>query len=462
MGWAPRYSSVSAPKKKYRSPYNDKDHQMGLFCHRARARHRQALTGLRMPSSKHVVCRYIAVTVWLAALGVSGFVAGALPASAAENYSSVVLVGSPSAGRGTNHAFDGDSCPVATFCMAVGGYDLSGHVQGLSEVLSAGKWVVKPVPSPSQGVNVFANEVSCSSAASCLFVGDHWAGSNGAGANLAEAWNGSSWRIVAAGRPAGASYSYLDDVACPASKFCLVIGGAGTSSSRYHNTAYTWTDGTTWRQVPVPDPAGARNSELSGLACFDAGHCMAVGNYTSATGHYLPFAARWADGRWRILAIPAIAGQSLIIPQGISCPTANECVAAGQTVDNTKQQYYHAFAELWSGGTWHLSTLRAAPSGFEGTSCPSAGQCFATGYTYPSVTGYAHQLIETRNGRTWTTQQPAQTTGLGGNLMHVSCVSATFCEAVGYSYIPGKSNSDAAITEVWNGHRWLRQTTPNP
>ena len=363
---------------------------------------------------------------------------------------------------GTNHDLNGDSCPVTTFCMAVGNYDLGGRVPGLSEVLSAGTWTVKPVPSPSRGVNVYANEVSCSSAKSCLFVGTHWAGSNGASTNLAEAWNGTSWRIIAAADPAGASFSNLDDVACPTSKFCLIVGDAGTSASRYHDTAYTWTNGTSWRQISVPNPAHARNSELGALACSDAAHCMAVGNYTSATGRYLPFAARWTSGRWRLLTIPAIPGQTRVEFQGISCPTGNECVAVGSTVDNTKQGYYHAFAERWSGGAWHLSTLRRAPSVFLGTSCPAAGRCFASGYTFPSLTTYAHQLIETWNGSTWTTQQPAQTAGLGGVLEHVSCASATSCETAGYSFRPSTSNSDEAITEVWDGHRWLGQVTPNP
>ena len=363
---------------------------------------------------------------------------------------------------GTNQDLNTDSCPATTFCMAVGNYDLSGHVPGLSEVLSAGTWIVKPVPSPSRGVNVFANEVSCSSASSCLFVGQHWAGSNGPGTNLAEAWNGSSWRIVTAAGPAGTSFSSLNDVACPTSKFCLVVGDAGTSASRYHDLAYTWTHGTNWRRISVPNPAHARNSELSGLDCSGAAHCMAVGNYTSATGRYLPFAARWTNGRWRILTVPAIRGQVQMNFQGISCPTAGECVAAGSTVDNTRQGYYHAFAERWSGGAWHLSTLRRAPSVFLGVSCPAAGRCFASGYTFPSLTGYAHQLIETWNGRSWTTQQPAQTAGLGGVLEHVSCASATFCETVGYAYSPGKSNTDGAITEVWDGHHWLKQVTPNP
>ena len=137
-------------------------------------------------------------------------------------------VASPTAG-GSNDYFNGDSCTSSAFCMAVGGYSQSGHLPALSEMFSGGNWVAEPVPSPSPGGNVFANEVSCASPTSCLFVGDHWAGKRGLVANLAEAWNGSSWRIVADTGPAGTSYSYLDDVACPTARFCLVIGAAGAS-----------------------------------------------------------------------------------------------------------------------------------------------------------------------------------------------------------------------------------------
>jgi hypothetical protein len=131
-------------------------------------------------------------------------------------------------------------------------------------------------------------------------------------------------------------------------------------------------------------------------------------------------------------------------------------------VDNTAPRNYHSFADTWSGGGWHLSTRRGDPSGFYGISCPAAGRCFASGYNYPSVPGHAHQLMETWNGRAWTAQQAAQPAGLGAVLMHVSCVSTRICEAVGYDYQPSKANSDVAVSEVWNGSRWLGQVTPNP
>src|ERR1700722_16341015 len=108
----------------------------------------------------------------------------------------------PAAGAATSAAtgiydnFNGNSCKGASFCMAVGDYSLSGVTVGLSERLGPGGGVTEPVPSPSHGANVFANEVSCASPSSCLFVGDHWAGKSGPSANLAEFWNGTLWRVV--------------------------------------------------------------------------------------------------------------------------------------------------------------------------------------------------------------------------------------------------------------------------
>jgi hypothetical protein len=149
------------------------------------------------------------------------------PAVAASRMVSVSAAGSAGPGvvraaaaasptvAGSNDYLNSNSCTSATFCMAVGAYNLGGHTPGLSEMLSGGSWVAEPVPSPSNGVNIFANEVSCASPVRCLFVGQRRAGRRGPGANLAEAWNGSSWQIVTATGPAGAAVSGLDDVACP-------------------------------------------------------------------------------------------------------------------------------------------------------------------------------------------------------------------------------------------------------
>jgi hypothetical protein len=365
---------------------------------------------------------------------------------------------SPAAG-GSNDFLNSDSCTSSTFCMAIGNRNLNGHTPALSEMLSRGRWVAVSVPSPSRGLDTFANEVSCASATSCLFVGQHAVG-QGAPSNLAEAWNGSAWRIVTSTSPAGAATSGLFDVACPTTSFCLAVGSAGPART-FQDAAYTWTNGATWRQITVPHPRGARNSILGGLACFNASNCMAVGDYTSASDRFLPFAARWHDGRWAILTTPPVRGHLQTLLQGISCPAATRCVVVGNTVDRTAVAF-HAFAEVWNGGKWQISTFRRPQSSFFGVSCPASNRCFAAGYT--SARGFEHPLIETWNGRTWTTQNPGQTAGPhhGDSLAHVSCVSRSRCEAVGFRFEPGVNNSDLTLAEFWNGHQWTVQTSANP
>jgi hypothetical protein len=347
--------------------------------------------------------------------------------------------------------------------MAIGTFNSGRITPALSEMYNGGSWVAEPVPAPSHGLNVFANEVSCASPANCLFVGQHWGRRYSASANLAEAWNGSSWRIITATGPARSTYSFLDDVACPTTKFCLVAGAAGTRRN-YQDAAYTWVNGTTWRRIAVPSPSRARNSQLSGLACVNSKNCMAVGNYTSASGHFLPFAARWHDGRWQLQTTPAVPRQRLTVFQGISCAMATRCVAVGITEDETRSMIPHAFAEVWTGGKWHVSTLRRSYSAFLGASCPTRNRCFASGYTIPSKGTFGLPLIGAWNGRAWTTQHPVETSAPnpGDDLQHVSCVSQYDCEAVGYSFNPSVSNGDKTLAEKWNGHRWTLQTTPNP
>jgi len=396
----------------------------------------------------------------------AALVALALPATAATantgpRMTQAGAAASPTVG-GSNDYFDGDSCTSSTFCMAVGAFTPSRRAVGLSEMLSGGKWVAEPVPIPSRAPNVFANEVSCGSPTSCLFVGEHYLRHHPA-SNLAEAWNGSSWRIVTMRNPPFTGFSALQDVACPTAGFCLAVGFAGTAR-RYQDTAYTWKNGTTWKRVTVPRPRRARNSELAGLACFSSSDCMAVGNYTSASGRYLPFADRWHDGRWKLMATPAVRNQRFTNFQGISCPSATRCVAVGNTEDNTRGRFFHAFAEIWSGGRWHVSTLRRPPSYFIGVSCPASKRCFASGATFPSKTTFARPLIERWGGRRWMAMDPARTSAprSGDVLQHVSCVSQSHCETVGFSFIPGASHSDRTLAELWNSHHWKVQNTVNP
>src|SRR5262249_6494429 len=69
----------------------------------------------------------------------------------------------PPAVGANNDYLQSDSCTSIAFCMAVGAFTPGRRTRALSEMLSGGKWVARPVPIPARAPNVFANEVSCGS-----------------------------------------------------------------------------------------------------------------------------------------------------------------------------------------------------------------------------------------------------------------------------------------------------------
>jgi hypothetical protein len=356
---------------------------------------------------------------------------------------------------GPSDYFDGNSCTgvTNTVCMAVGAYHPASTWNGLSETYNlsnSSSWAVWAVPSPATKPNIFGNEVSCASPTDCLFVGDHY--NRTSTAQLAEAWNGATWQVVDSAGPSRTTFSAFYDVSCPTTSFCLLVGEADMGK-RFHATAYTWSNQKTLKQLRVPAPAHSHGSFLAGLACASAAACMAVGNYKDAAGALLPYAERWHDGSWKVLATPGISGQRKALFNGASCFSAIRCVAVGYVGAHT----VHAFAEVWSHGKWRVSTVRKSYSGFIGVSCPSAGTCFAAGFNG------SHPLVEKWNGRSWVTQQVSgNSTNPYADLTHVSCVSTTNCEAVGYTYRSSAPTGDLTLAEAWDGHNWTEQTTPNP
>jgi len=351
--------------------------------------------------------------------------------------------------------FNGDSCTSRKFCMAVGDFSSHSRVAGLSERLSGNRWVNVPFPTPRRGVNIFGNEVSCASPRQCLFVGDHYSGDQNIARNLAVAWNGRSWKIVTAGGPRGTEFSFLFDVSCPTTKFCMAVGEAG-NGVRFRDTAYVWENGATWRRIAVPRPRrkATPESELAGLSCVNASNCMAVGDtWTSGQDRDAPFAVHWHSGRWKLMTVPFFHHSQFTTFEGVSCPTATQCMAVGET--DTSLGAFYPVAEVWNGGRWHVSPLHRPSSSLGGVSCPTRNRCFAVGLS----------LAATWNGSTWRMQHPAGTPAPFSTdvLAHVSCLSRRHCEAVGFSSNPGSpTEDDRNLAEVWNGAHWKLQSVVNP
>jgi hypothetical protein len=226
------------------------------------------------------------------------------------------------------------------------------------------------------------------------------------------------------------------------------------------NLAEAW-NGTSWRVQAIPTPQGSTGSSLFAVSCTSASACTAVGDYSNAAGLVLAVAERWNGKSWRIQPIPRTAKVTQLF--GVSCPAARACTAVGY--QNSGIGDAQPLAEAWNGTRWHVQPVplpRKAPGGaLSAVSCTAPRACTATGTNF-STTGPT--LAERWNGTSWGVQPTPNPTNFTTSreevaLDGVSCTSATACTASG-KYSPG--GSAAYFIEAWNGRNWRLVTAPLP
>jgi hypothetical protein len=107
------------------------------------------------------------------------------------------------------------------------------------------------------------------------------------------------------------------------------------------------------------------------------------------------------------------------------------------------------------------SGVDPATSTLTSVSCVSASFCMAVGWTFesfdPSIQIWTYStLAEEWNGSSWKILPTPAPPNSSGQLLGVSCVSSTNCVAV------GTDNTQLGISETWNGESWQMQATPDP
>ena len=338
----------------------------------------------------------------------------------------------------------------------------AGAAQASQPRTAAGSaWKVEPTPNlPSAQINEFS-AVSCSSATACTAVGSHAASLSSPGFTLAPRWNGTSWRIQHTILPQGAASSTFTGVSCASPAACTAVGAAINKKSRRGvNLAEAW-NGTNWRVQATPSPKRSTGSSLFAVSCTSASGCTAVGDYDTAAGLVLALAERWNGTAWRIQPLARPAKRTWLF--GVSCPAARACTAIGYQNNGTGDA--RPLAEAWNGTTWHVQAVplpHKAPGGaLSAVSCAAPAACTATGTSF-STTGPT--LAERWNGTAWRVQPtpnpPNFTTSTGEVALDgVSCTSATACTASG-QYSPG--GKAAYFLEAWNGRSWRLVTAPHP
>jgi hypothetical protein len=337
----------------------------------------------------------------------------------------------------------GVSCPAANFCAAVGSYQLGTSPTGLAQTWNGTRWTRQAFPTAPGTDSASLSQVSCASAQVCEAVGF----SEGAIGivPLAATWNGTSWRLQRVPSPANIQFFQLNAVSCASTTFCEAWGGEDQGSPG-PTAAEQW-NGTSWHRQAVPADA-----TVNSVSCVSASFCEAVDAITAAS-------YTWNGSRWtkRTLRSPA-DGLS-----AVSCTSPAFCEAVG-AYDN--DGVIQGAAETWNGTTWSAQAVPAPPgSGYTNlgaVSCASASTCEAAGYDQVVQADSSPRVVaEGWNGTSWQLQHPVVPQGATTNVLRsVSCVSASFCEAVGY-YV-NRSGNEADLAETWNGTSWVIQPTPDP
>jgi hypothetical protein len=264
----------------------------------------------------------------------------------------------------------------------------------------------------------------------------------------------------------------LTSVSCVWAKDCVAVGFNYTANNSASGAPITalW-NGSGWRAIPVPLPAGSLGAQLTSVSC-KPGACLATGTYRIAGGRDFPLAASWTGHGWTFTKPPVPAGGISAVrsayPNAVSCASASSCVAVGEYF-LAKTNAQAMFAETWNGSRWTVSAIATPAAGtaaLSGITCRTATDCVAVGSLTPRGATISGVLVEAWNGGSWT-RQAAPTpagAGLSAFLEDISCASATSCVAVGSQYTAGSSSRPTAtgFTEVRSGATWKLHAIPVP
>ncbi len=362
----------------------------------------------------------------------------------------------------------GVSCVSPTWCVAAGYYWTSlglGEILGLVETWNGTKWVLGAVADPTGAQAVSLSGVSCTSTEACTAVGRYTNGTdNGDPLTLAERWDGARWAVEPSPNPGGAQGSYLTGVSCTSADWCMAAGGFLDTDIFARTLAEAW-NGKSWAIVATPNPGGSGGPDvyLSGVSCWSASACSAVGETFETVDIPVSLAYTWDGHDWLPAATPQPQGSMRSELAGVSCPSATSCNGVGYYSDgSTSGSTELALDESWSGTSWNVEAMPdpngALSSELSSVSCISPTMCVAVGY-YKDNAGTELTLAEVWNGHGWTVSETPNPTGAESSVLTgVSCTSASMCVAVGDTEAPGS----ALLSEIWNGATWAIAAVPDP
>ena len=174
-----------------------------------------------------------------------------------------------------------------------------GH-QGRDAVISGASNIRLPEP---RSCRAYSRHRAPDTVIGASGMGGYSAPSNRGDLGLVETWNGRTWAISARRNNPTSTGGSLQGVSCRSAATCVAVGDS-FAGSRSGGSAEDWS-GRIWTIKPVPNPGGATDVLLDSVSCGSARACVAVGNYV--TGQFapeMPLAEAWNGTTWTIKTAP--------------------------------------------------------------------------------------------------------------------------------------------------------------
>ena len=343
------------------------------------------------------------------------------------------------------------ACASSSACMAVGTFVTGSGHQPLTQRWNGTAWSVVPVATPADAAGaVTLNDVSCVSASSCVAVGEYVSEMTtlfgfpapARSKTLVEVWNGTSWTIQESPNPTDPKFNRLEAVSCASGSACLAVGTSLKDYGQKPTVLAARLDAGKWSTVSAPTPSGANEIKMTGLSCTSANACMASGNTDSAKGSLqnwpAGFAMSW-DGAELKLTTSGLAEPF----DAVSCSSGNRCYAGGD-----------AFGRRWDGSQWSAADFAIRPGATQVTladiSCIDDDRCVAVGHEYGPRNELGFRPLVERLPFAGSLQStPDLPTKAEDELKQVSCPATETCLAIGRD-----NAANVAFVEHWNGSEW--------
>jgi hypothetical protein len=299
---------------------------------------------------------------------------------------------------------------------------------------TAGAWatpVEDPTTQPS-GHGQF-NAVSCSSDGNCVAVGEDLA----TNVPIINSEANGTWGPPLEAAPSSSADIYTS-VSCPSQGNCVVVGYRQGNSALDEPIVKSEVNGVWSPTSLVPSPG--INGVFNGVSCSSAGTCVAVGQDTSNNNLLYDVEV---NGTWNVpVDVAAPHGTGLL--NAVSCPSSGDCVAVGLDVGDQDPVSLSQVNGVWAApadDVFNFNANNTRVSGewqFNGVSCPTAENCVAVG-------GGPNGSIQSTENNGVLSAPVALVLKTGSDSWNVTAVS---CPSVGNCVVTGTDNFNSGPLPV--------------